>query len=285
MKLPQLINNFITSLQCYYSINEADQIMALVMEEVLGMKKVELRINGDREIHEEKVAELGYILEKLKTHMPVQYVLGVAWFDDLKLEVNQDVLIPRQETEELIHLISKNEKGRSIGTIVDLCSGSGCISLALKKRFPNAKVSGYDVSSPAIDLSRRNALNLHLDVTFLHADILELTALPEKADIIVSNPPYVRRSEATQMQPHVLDYEPHLALFVPDHDPLKFYSHIIRLSKSSLNPGGRLYFEINEQFGQEIKELLQKQNFGKVNIVKDLQGKERMITAELVISN
>lgn len=187
-------------------------------------------------------------------------------------------MIPRQETEELVEWISKENRAADI-SILDLCSGSGCISLALKRRFPEATIEGYDISDGALAIANENAIANKLEVKYTKVDVLSLDKLPSNLDIIVSNPPYVRASEMSLMSEHVLNYEPHLALFVSDEDPLVFYKAIARFSYEALIPGGKLYVEINEALANETVAVFEKVGFGNIVARKDLNDRFRMIRA------
>ena len=198
---------------------------------------------------------------------------------DLKLIVNKHVLIPRPETEELIEWIVKDSKNKTNIDVLDIGTGSGCIPIALHKNMSNANVNTIDVSTKAIETAKKNAKNNQANINFIHQDILTTETLPNKYDVIVSNPPYVRNLEKQEMQKNVLDYEPHLALFVEDHDPLIFYKKIAELAKTSLKPKGALYFEINQYLGNETVELLKKLDFKNIELKKDMFGNDRMVKA------
>ncbi len=218
---------------------------------------------------------------ELLQHRPIQYVTGQAYFYGLKLSVNPSVLIPRPETEELVRWIYEDHADGKELRIADLGTGSGCILLALAGMPGKPVLEGYDLSSAAIRTAERNAFLNNIEARFGRLDLLD-EAQWESAgrfDIIVSNPPYVRESEKLQMKPNVLDYEPPSALFVPDADPLVFYRAIAQCSVRSLNPGGRVYVEINENLGRETCDIFREQGFREVVIRKDLRGKDRMIRA------
>lgn len=206
---------------------------------------------------------------------PVQYVLGEAWFAGMKFFVNEHVLIPRPETEELVEWINKGD------TILDIGTGSGCIPVALKKKYPDTLVYACDISEGALQVAQANANTNNTAIGFIHCDVLnknEWHKLPE-ADIIVSNPPYIPLDEKASMHENVLEFEPHLALFVSNEDPLIFYKAIADLAKSKLKRNGVIYFEIHEDLGSSVQHLLESKNFRHVELKKDLQGKDRMIRA------
>jgi release factor glutamine methyltransferase len=217
------------------------------------------------------------ICRELKTGKPIQYILGETVFYDCVIKVNGSVLIPRQETEELVDIIIKENTGFR-GDILDIATGTGCISIALALNLPKSRVTGTDISGDAISIARENATLNMADVTFILNDVLTSPPLLEKpADIIVSNPPYVRNSEKKFMNRNVVDFEPHIALFVEDTDPLLFYRVILEHTFKILSPAGKVYFEINEAFGKSMSDLLRSFGFSDVIIVKDLNGRERII--------
>jgi len=213
---------------------------------------------------------------RLKTGEPVQYVIGETIFYDCIIKVNRGVLIPRPETEELVDLIVKENRGFT-GTIIDVGTGSGCIAIALGVNLPLAKITGIDKSRCAIKTAIRNAELNNSPVSFSEADLFKINPSQiGNTDIIVSNPPYVRNSEKQLMHRNVLDFEPPRALFVPDDDPLKFYRAILDLAGNILKPGGSVWFEINEAMGGSVIELLKSYKFHGINIIKDINGKDRI---------
>jgi release factor glutamine methyltransferase len=241
------------------------------------MPKIEVMENLDFRISESMMLKFNFAVKDLKKHKPIQYILEVCDFLNLSLHVTPNVLIPRPETEELTQKIIHHHKNFT-GKILDICTGSGCIPLALKNHFQNAIVHGLDNSRRAIDVARKNADNHLLNVEFFVADIFNYET-EQRYDIIVSNPPYVLHSEKLQMHENVLHYEPHQALFVDDKKPLIFYTAIIDFAKKHLNSNGNLYFEINEKFGDKIAETLEKQGFSNIKIEQDFRGKERFVFA------
>jgi release factor glutamine methyltransferase len=220
------------------------------------------------------------ILEKLKIQIPIQYIIGTTHFYGLEFIVDENVLIPRPETEELVDWIvklnSKLSKKKNL-KILDIGTGSGCIAVSLAKNIPNSEVFAIDVSEKALAIAKKNAILNKVPVTFLHKNILETKDLNQKFDIIVSNPPYVRNLEKAEIKPNVLDNEPHLALFVPDNDPLIFYKKIAELAAANLNPNGQLFFEINQYLGKETQELLEYIGLKNIELRKDIYGNDRMI--------
>jgi release factor glutamine methyltransferase len=250
----------------------------MMCESVFGLSRTDLLINNIIETPNEKIVEFNFKLNDLKQTKPIQYILKEAHFYERVFQVNEHVLIPRQETEELIQLILKNTS-RNV-KIMDIGSGSGIIPITLNKELPKSQVWGVDVSTEAIKVAKINAKNHSAKVSFIAQDILDESKwsnLPNELDIIVSNPPYVLNSEKELMHDNVLDYEPHLALFVENDNPLLFYKAITSLAAQKLKVGGSLYFEINEQFGEETANLL-KTAFRFVKIIKDINGKDRFVS-------
>jgi release factor glutamine methyltransferase len=221
------------------------------------------------------------ILTKLQQEIPIQYILGKTHFYGLDFEVDENVLIPRQETEELVEWIITNQQiNKSINQqILDIGTGSGCIAISLAKNLTSAKVYAIDVSEKALNVAQKNADLNQVEVTFINQNILETEDLQASFDIIVSNPPYVRNLEKAEIKKNVLANEPHLALFVDDHDALIFYRKIAELAQKNLKENGQLYFEINQYLGKEMVDLLQKMGFVEVALRKDIYGNDRMIMA------
>ena len=216
----------------------------------------------------------------LKKEVPIQYLLGKTNFYGLDFEVNENVLIPRPETEELVEwIINENLKYIKVKKlkILDIGTGSGSIAVSLAKNIPNARVFALDVSKKALETAKRNAKNNNVDVTFIHQNILEIEDLKNDFDVIVSNPPYVRNLEKQEIKKNVLDYEPHLALFVEDDDALIFYRKIAEIAQRNLIENGQLFFEINQYLGNEMKDLLQNMNFRNIELKKDIYGNDRMM--------
>ncbi len=263
-----------------YSGGEISSLVNVIMEHC-GYPSPEPFLNPQNQPGAATIAQINEIVSDIHTHRPIQYILGETRFLDLTIRIDENALIPRPETEELVYRIINGLK-RPPGHILDLCTGSGCIALALKKEFPEAHVTGLDNSIRALDLARINGEVNQLEVEWMLEDILiaESTRFPEKIDLVVSNPPYVLMSEKTQMDKNVLDFEPHSALFVEDTDPLVFYSAIARLSKKILKVGGTLWLEINERFGPELASLLESSGFTHTTIHKDIHEKERFIEAQ-----
>lgn len=258
-----------------YSTEEAENLVNWLLEHHLGLRRVDMM----HFLEEEDLPEaLKLDFEKLKAGEPIQYILGKGPFYGREFLVNEHTLIPRNETEELVHLIIK-ENPRSGLKILDIGTGTGCIPISLDLEMKSPEVYGIDISEKALEVAQKNLESLKSNVTFLKCDILnEMPNVPE-LDILVSNPPYVPEAEKSEMHRNVLDFEPGLALFVPDQDPLLFYRVIGEKGKQLLKPGGKLYFEIHEKFGSEVAELLTSLGYRDVKVVRDLNGKERIASA------
>ena len=260
-----------------YSKNESYSLASLLVEKVFDLTSTQLMLNGQIEISDKNLAYLERSIERLLKNEPIQHILGEAEFYGRKFKVNGDVLIPRQETEELIRLIV-NDNELEAPEILDIGTGSGCIACSLALEINNAHVQALDISDEALITAQRNADLLHAEVSFLKLDIINESIPFKELDIIVSNPPYVLDSERSLMHKNVIDYDPYLALFVSDNDPLSFYKTIGNKSRQSLKSGGKLYFEINEKFGAEVAQILKELAYQQVKIHQDLNGKDRFVT-------
>lgn len=260
-----------------YREPETSSLVNIIIKTVTGVSKLHQLYNSDEPVSKFQAEKIIEISNELKTGKPVQYVLGETDFYGCKIRLNSETLIPRQETEELVHLIiAENRNYR--GNIIDLGTGSGCIAIALAANIPGSSVTGIDISEEAVAMARENALLNGVNVSFFKGDILNLDfKIVGKAGIIVSNPPYVRDSEKKSMNKNVLDFEPHRALFVPDSDPLIFYNAILKAAETILLNGGRLYFEINEAMGPSIEKLLGSAGYREINVIKDINNKDRFV--------
>lgn len=266
-----------------YDEREATNIADLVINHITGYTRTDRLVHGSNALSHAQANQLTLYTLQLLLHTPLQYVLEEAWFAAMPFYVNEHVLIPRPETEELVEWIVTEAGALSAPSIIDIGTGSGCIPVALKKKLPATDVHALDVSAGALAVARRNAATLEAQVTFHEVDILQpnrWAPLPV-FDIIVSNPPYIKESEKAAMHNNVLEHEPHLALFVPDNDALLFYRTIAGFAQKHLKPGGLLFFEINEALGQETVDLLASERFTGIELQKDMQGKDRMIKASL----
>ena len=278
----QLYSYTVLKLRALYPDEEARAIADRLFEHYFNFTPVQRVLSRKVPVVEDKITLFEQALTKLLNQVPLQYVIGSAYFMDMEFSVNSSVLIPRPETEELVSMIVKycstaiqdqNLK------IMDIGTGSGCIAVSLSRNLAGSQVTAVDISQEAIKVAESNAIKNNAEVGFLCVDILDTTqwdALPQ-ADIIVSNPPYVTESEKLLMLPNVFNYEPHTALFVPDDDPLLFYSAIIAFAKIKLRKAGSLWFEINEMFGEELQNMAINQGFRRANIIFDIRGKSRFL--------
>ena len=281
MKSKDLYNNISRELQNVYDPPEAQSMAIILLEEYFELKRSDLLLDRDADTNAELDLKLLQAVNRIKNHEPIQYVLGKAHFYGRDFKVDYNVLIPRRETEELVHLII-NENPNFRGSILDIGTGSGCIPITLDLEIPQSSVASIDISEGALGIAKRNANELKADIEFHQFDILSSDALPNQYDIIVSNPPYVTTTEKKLMRDNVLNHEPHLALFVADDDPLLFYNVIIKKATDALKQGGRLYFEINEQFGEELADRMKEYGFRNVIITKDMQGKDRIVSGSII---
>lgn len=269
-----------TALQTVYPFREANAIARIILQEEFGLTLSDVYSGKDIQISEEQNRNLKNIIERLQNYEPLQYVLGVADFCGLRFDVNPDVLIPRPETAELLEMIFAHFSSSPMD-ILDIGSGSGCIAITLSHRWPNSCVVSWDVSEKALQVARSNNQKLGTNVRFEQHDVLqEENGAHAKFDLIVSNPPYIKEKERKEMEANVLNWEPELALFVPNEDPLLFYRTIIQKSVRLLNPQGWLFFEINREHGEEIVSLLGKYGFSQIELAKDFSGNDRFIKAQ-----
>lgn len=264
-----------------YSGEEIESLIFMIFEKVKGYSRTQFLLASEKEIAPEEKLKIDRIVARLKQHEPIQYVLGESEFYGLPIRTFPGTLIPRPETEELVHwIIQENQWTKPI--IFDIGTGTGCIAIALRKNIPESRVFACDISLVCVETANQNAILNEVEISVFEFDVLNPDPTNDfpPLDVIVSNPPYVRQSEKKLMQKNVLDYEPELALFVEDRDPLIFYRHIAGFAQTHLTRGGQLYFEINEAFGTECSEMLQKKGFSEIKIKKDLQQKDRMLSAK-----
>ncbi|MBZ4043125.1 peptide chain release factor N(5)-glutamine methyltransferase [Flavobacterium hibisci] len=284
MKIKQYRTQFIKELSSLYDAYEAESFFYLILENKYNLRQIDLALNHELSFSDADLEVLESFLNELKKEVPIQYLLGKTNFYGLDFEVNENVLIPRPETEELVDwIINENkilDKTKKL-KILDIGTGSGCIAISLAKNLPNAEVYAMDVSKRAIETAKKNARNNNVKIIFILKSVLELEILKSNFDIIVSNPPYVRHLEKQEIKKNVLDYEPHLALFVDDNDALVFYRKIAELAQKSLLEKGQLYFEINQYLGKEMTELLEKMNFKNIELRKDIYDNDRMMKATI----
>ena len=281
MKLSQLKINFTTVLQGVYDKEEVHCFFYILCDFFLQYSRFEVSMSQDTMVSETNIARFEKVLLRLKTQEPIQYILGTTEFYGLTFKVNEHTLIPRPETEELVDWVLSNLHDQdSELDILDIGTGSGCIAISLAKNIPTARVSGIDISEKTLEVAQENAVKNQVLVSFCKKDILETTALKNKYDVMVSNPPYVRQLEKKAMNANVLDYEPGVALFVPNEDPLLFYRKIAQLAMVSLQTRGWLYFEINEYLSKEMDVLLKDIGFANIEIKKDFREVPRMIKCQ-----
>ena len=282
--MQQFLKDLQTSLKGEYSESEIHVLGMLILEKLTGFSRIWLLIHKELKLNDEQNIIASQYLERLKNHEPIQYILGETEFYGLKFKVNPSVLIPRPETEELVEWVKPPHPPRGgflsgTPTLLDVGTGSGCIAVALKKKFPSANVSAMDISPEALALAKENAALNEVNIEFIQDDILHPAATDRKWDVIVSNPPYIPASEQRYLHKNVTDFEPHLALFVQDNDPLIFYRKIAEFALSHLTAGGRLYVEIHQSLGRQCCQLLESMGFQSVELRKDLSGNDRMISS------
>lgn len=309
-KISDIVRFFREELNGLYNKEEIEIFIVYCFEEFVNIKRSEIALRGNDTVSESELLKFNFTVKDLKKNKPIQYILGKADFYGLKFIVSPDVLIPRPETEELVDMIVKeNVEGRrqkgeekrenqesrtksqeiigngTLNSILDIGTGSGCIPIVLKKKIPSAKVFAIDISEKALAIAKQNASLNNVNIEFFQHDILskkEFVISPEiKFDIIVSNPPYIRESEKMQMHKNVLENEPHIALFVSDNEPLMFYEAIVDIALKQLKPKGKIYFEINEAFGTETKEMLEKKGIKNVEIINDINNKNRILRGNI----
>lgn len=293
MVLKEIQHIFYKALDAIYGRDEVNSFFFLATEHYLNFPRFQLTLQPEFTLSKAETAVFFKLLEGLKQQIPIQYILGETEFYGLTFKVNENVLIPRPETEELVDLIIKEHALSSVKKplrILDIGTGSGCIAISLAKNLPNAEVYAIDISKDALKIAKQNAILNAVNITFIEADILAVTMvlnlvnneLPETDflfDIIVSNPPYVRQLEKKEIQPNVLENEPHLALFVTDLNPLIFYKAITNFAINNLKQKSKLYFEINQYLGEDTKQLLVQANFKDIELLKDLNGNDRVLKA------
>ena len=260
-----------------YGEEEGRQIAEMIVLAKGAITRNELLIEYDKEL---EIKDIDAIIAQLREWRPVQYIIGLSSFDDMDLEVGEGVLIPRPETEELVEWIAS--EAQQSAKIVDVCTGSGCIAIALRRRLSNSRVWGIDISKEALNIARRNAQKFAPSVEFIEGDALGdfSQCVDGKVDVVVSNPPYIPISQRELMRPNVTEHEPSIALFVDDSDPLLFYCKIARRARTMLHKGGKLYFEIYENFADEMRVMLSSEGYSNIVVREDFRGKQRMVCAE-----
>jgi len=282
MQILQFKNQFYKQLRDLYPETEIQSFFNLLVEFKLNLTRIEVALNPEYAVKEIDLDFLMKAIHDLKKQVPIQHILGETEFYGLTFNVNNNVLIPRPETEELVNWIIEDYKNYTEIKILDIGTGSGCIPISLAKNLPNAEIQAMDISPEALKIAKTNAEKNNVSVQFIEIDILNTITLPTTFDVIVSNPPYVRELEMKKMEENVLAHEPHLALFVKDENPLLFYNKIADLAKNHLSKSGSIYFEINQYLGKETVELLKSKGFSTVEIKKDIFGVDRMIKATII---
>jgi len=277
-------------LRDFYSVDEIKSFSYIVLESVCQMDKSSILRHKDKQLSLNEHFRIQKIIDELKNHRPIQYITGEAEFYGLKFKVDENVLIPRPETEELVEQVLNGYRAKGEGykvkgerhRVLDIGTGSGCIAITLAKRLPEAEVFALDISEKALEVAKQNAKLNQVDVHFFQQDILSDESFPVPFgvfDCIVSNPPYVTQKEKVEMAKNVLDYEPHQALFVPDENPLLFYERIADFARNQLKENGTLYFETNSLYGQAAAKMLKDKNFQSVKLLKDISGNDRILIA------
>lgn len=282
MTLSQLNSYLLERLTPALGAGEAKATARILLEDDLGVTPVKLMMSGDRVLEPETERRMQRYADRITAGEPVQYVLGRARFMGMDFEVNTDTLIPRPETAELVDLVTDRYRNRSDLRVCDIGTGSGCIAISLARALPFSSVTGVDISQGALDVAQRNAQRL-AKVAFVRADILQKPLLGGSPfDIIVSNPPYIAQSEASDMERRVTDFEPHTALFVPDSDPLRFYTAIVKYAADgALKPDGTLFFEINPLFATQLQTMCRNNGFD-CTLVRDAHGKQRFAICQFL---
>jgi len=297
MTIQEAYKQLLLQLYEVYDDREAANIADLVIEHVTNQRRIDRIVNKQMPVSPAQLNQIEQHAQQLLKHKPIQYVLNEAWFAGMQLYVDENVLIPRPETEELVSWITESQfevsslKFKVTGaddnriplTILDIGTGSGCMPIALKKKFSGWDVHAIDISASALEVAKKNALSQRTDVAFQLLDILDESSWQQLPmfDIIVSNPPYILEKEAATMHANVLRFEPHTALFVPDVDALLFYRNIADFALLHLRENGLLFFEINESLGNDVCEMLAAKGFGDIELRRDLQGKDRMVKVVL----
>lgn len=286
MKVPSNLVKDIRKYYCellcsLYEKDEANAMILILFKYYFNIDRVRMVLEPDLRLSESEMLKIHFAVKDLLRNKPIQYVTGETEFCDLKFKVNENVLIPRPETAEMISKIVNSQHSivNNHCSIIDIGTGSGCIAISLAKMISNSNVYALDISEEALKIAKENAFNNNVNVSFIHDDILNLkNNIETKFDIIVSNPPYVRELEKVEMHNNVLKWEPHKALFVSDNDPLIFYRSILEFAKTHLKDNGEVWFEINEYLGKEMSDLCHKLGFSNVKIHKDFRDRDRVMS-------
>ncbi len=280
-RIKDSISFYVDQLLPLYGENESKQLVMMLIEHFFGFDRKHLVLHPEERISESEMLTIHFAVKDLLKSKPIQYIMGKAFFCDRWFKVNENVLIPRQETEELVGYASNFLKSQKSRCFLDIGTGSGCIAISLALDVEDSVAEAIDISPQAIEIARLNALSLNADVKLQVVDILTYnnSSSAQEYDLIVSNPPYVTPSEKSFMQKNVLEWEPHLALFVSDDDPLQFFRQIAMVSLTRLKSGGMLLFEINERYGFELEVLLSELGYHKIRIINDIHSRNRFISA------
>lgn len=278
MNILNLFKELVLQLQSIYDEQESTNIAALIFEKITGVRNAE-KINPTKKLNSIHLDQLQNFTSQLLKNKPVQYVINESWFDGMQLVLNESVLIPRPETEELVDWIKKSYSKNAVLQIIEIGTGSGCIALALKKHFTNASIIAIDISEKALQVAQENASIQKLEIQFLQIDFLKGFESKKQFNIIVSNPPYIKLCEQNSILPHILQYEPREALFVQDDNALIFYEKIALFGKDYLMKDGNIFVELNEALAFETKLLFENYHYKNAEIKKDMQEKNRMLKA------
>ncbi|MBR5780466.1 MAG: peptide chain release factor N(5)-glutamine methyltransferase [Bacteroidales bacterium] len=289
MKVPSNLVRDIRKYYCdqlcsIYDNEEASAMTLILLEHYFNINRIKMALEPNIRLSESEMLTFHFAVKDLLKNKPIQYIIGETDFCDLKFKVNENVLIPRPETSEMIYKIVNRQQttDNRLRSIIDIGTGSGCIAISLAKQIPNSKVYALDISEKALEVAKENAINNNVDISFINDDILSLSNnIESKFDIIVSNPPYVREVEKADMHDNVLNWEPQTALFVSDNDPLIFYRAILEFAKSHLKENGEVWFEINEYLGKEMIDLCHEMGFHEAEIISDFRGKERILRTKI----
>ena len=284
MTIRQITTELHRQLTGQYPETEIENFARILFRYYLNMTPVQVHLSHDSELPAETGKQIREAIDELKKYRPIQYILSETEFYGLHFELTPDVLIPRPETEELVDWVVHEYDRNAELTMIDIGTGSGCIAVALAANFPNAHVWAVDVSEAALAVAQRNALKNRVKVNFLIEDVLKDGLMgfePASIDVIVSNPPYITPSEKEQLLPNVLEYEPHGALFTPNNNPLVFYEQMVAFGLKCLKNKGKIFFEINEAFPEELRDILQQNHYSNINLRKDMNGKWRMVAGNI----
>ena len=285
MLLREIKNIYHKELDEIYSKEEVNSFFAMLIDHYLKLERFVLAVQPNLSLTKAEERPLFEALSQLRSHRPIQYVIGAAHFMDMDFNVDETVLIPRPETEELVRWVIEDFRNFKTAVLeerpalLDIGTGSGCIAVSLARHLPDFEVHAFDVSGEALSVARKNAKSGKVNVAFEQVDILDSRENTNKFDVIVSNPPYVRNKEKKDMAQNVMDHEPELALFVSDDNPLEFYDAIANFAKKNLKKGGSLYLEINQYLAKETEQLLRNHEFSEIELRKDIFGNDRMLKA------